>query len=68
MDGHRNYATMHVMTAGDGHRIKHALRQELQKQGIVHVTLELEYPGEHCHEPNCHVEQDHHIGHHHHHH
>ena len=68
MDGHRNYATMHVMTAGDGHQIKHALRQELQKQGIVHVTLELEYPGEHCHEPNCHVEQDHHIGHHHHHH
>jgi cobalt-zinc-cadmium efflux system protein len=68
MDGHRNYATMHVMTAGDGHQIKHALRQELQKQGIVHVTLELEYPGEHCHEPNCHVEHDHHIGHHHHHH
>ncbi len=70
MDGHRHYATMHIVAEGDAHHIKDAVRQELREHGIVHATLELEAPGEHCHEEHCHVE--HHeegsCGHHHHHH
>ncbi len=68
MDGHSHYATMHVVTSADSHHIKDMLRQELQEHGIGHATLELEKPGEHCHEEHCHVEQSHHTGHHHHHH
>ena len=68
MDGNHNYATMHVVASGDSHQIKHAIREELQEHGIGHVTLELEQPGEHCHEENCHVEHEEHGGCHHHHH
>ena len=69
MDGHNNYATLHVVAEGDAHHIKHAIREELSEHGIAHATLELEAPGEHCHEHNCtvhHTESGH--GHHHHHH
>lgn len=69
MDGNLNYATMHVVASGDGHKIKHAVREELREHGIGHATLELEQPGEHCHEEHCHVEHEEHgCGHHHHHH
>lgn len=68
MDGHHNYATMHVVASGKSHDIKHAVREELEEHGIGHVTIELEHPGEHCHEACCHVEESHHCGHHHHHH
>lgn len=73
MDGRRHYATMHIVTGGDGHHVKDAVRQELKEHGIVHATLELEGPGEHCHEEHCHIEHeeaggcDHHHHHHHHH-
>ena len=56
MDGHNNYATMHVVVNGDAHKIKHSIRDELKAHGIGHVTLELEYEGEHCHEERCHVD------------
>ncbi len=68
IDGHHNYATMHVVTSGDGHHIKHALRQEMKEHGIGHVTLELEEPNEHCQDENCSIEWEHHGTHHHHHH
>ena len=68
MDGHHNYATMHAVASGNSHAIKHAIRDELQEHGIGHVTIELEHPGEHCHEECCRVEESHHCGHHHHHH
>ena len=68
MDGHSNYATMHVVTGGDAHRVKDLIREELREHGIGHVTLELEAEGEHCHEENCHVEVHENHGHHHHHH
>lgn len=68
MDGHNNYATMHIVTNADPHRIKDAVREELGEHGIGHVTLELESEGEHCHEQCCHVEFDAGSGHHHHHH
>ena len=69
MDGHNNYATLHVVAEGDAHHIKEAVREELAEHGIAHATLELEAPGEHCHEKNCNPkapEGGH--GHHHHHH
>ena len=68
MDGQSNYATMHIVTAAEAHHIKDAVREELKEHGIGHATLELETPGEHCHEEHCHVEHHDHSGHHHHHH
>ena len=66
MDGHNNYATMHVVTSGDAHIIKDKIRDELREHGIGHVTLELESEGEHCHEEHCHVDVVSSSGHHHH--
>lgn len=68
MDGQSNYATMHIVTNGEPHGIKEAVRAELAEHGIGHTTLELEAEGEHCHEEHCHIEKSAHSGHHHHHH
>ncbi len=68
MDGHNNYATMHVVVNGDKHKIKHNIRDELKEHGIGHATLELEEEHEHCHEEHCHVDVVSSSGHHHHHH
>lgn len=68
MDGHNNYATMHVVVKGDTHTIKHNIRGELKEHGIGHATLEIETEGEHCHEEHCHVEIASSSCHHHHHH
>lgn len=68
IDGHHNYATMHIVTDGDSHKIKDEVREELREHGIVHATLELENENEHCHEEDCHIHFDHSSGHHHHHH
>ena len=66
MDGENHYATMHVVTIGDPHRIKDEIRMVLRKHHIGHVTLELEAPGEHCEDKVCH--NTHQVRHHHHHH
>lgn len=68
MDGHNNYATMHVVTNEDAHEIKEKIRAELKEHGVGHATLELEGENEHCHEENCSVEVHSHSHHHHHHH
>lgn len=68
IDGHHNYATMHIVTDGDSHNIKDKVREELREHGIVHATLELESENEHCHEEDCHIHFEHSSGHHHHHH
>lgn len=68
MDGQNNYATMHVVTNGDNHEIKHKIRELLHEHGICHVTLELEQEKEHCHQTSCHVEYQKRLGHCHHHH
>ncbi|MBO4941634.1 MAG: cation transporter [Clostridia bacterium] len=67
MDGQNNYATMHIVTNGDHHQIKHMVREELKEHGICHATLELEAEGEHCHQEHCHIETKISTGHHHHH-
>lgn len=66
MDGSNHYATMHIVTDHDHPKIKAAIRKELQQFGIGHITLELEAPGEHCCQSQCHVAVE--TGHHHHHH
>lgn len=68
IDGHHNYATMHIVTDGDSHKIKDEVREELREHGIIHATLELEGENEHCHEEDCHIHFEHSAGHHHHHH
>lgn len=68
MDGQSNYATMHLVTKGDGHEIKEAVREELKEHGIAHATLELEAEHEHCHEEHCTVKPSGGRSHHHHHH
>ena len=68
MDGQSNYATMHVVTNSDSHKIKETIREELLEHGINHTTLELETEDERCHEKNCSVEYKISSGHHHHHH
>ena len=69
MDGQNHFATMHVVTDHQPHKIKDAIRTELREHGIGHVTIELETSTEHCHEKHCHIHvaQGHHHHHHHHH-
>lgn len=66
-DGFNNYATMHVVTNCDSHKIKELIREELLEHGISHVTLELETEGENCREKICTVEHRKSSGHNHHH-
>lgn len=68
MDGHNHYATMHIVTDGDPHKVKDQVKEELREHGIGHATLELETTAEHCHEKDCTVEIHHEHHHHHHHH
>ena len=68
MDGQSNFATMHIVTDGDSHKVKELVREELKEHGISHATLELESPDEHCHEKECNQEHSHSCLHHQHHH
>ena len=65
-DGHRVCATVHIVTNGDHVRIKAAVREELEKFGITHATLELEVEGEPCRAEDCCTELKTGSGHHHH--
>ena len=68
MDGYHHYATLHVKTGAEHHKIKDLIRKELAEHGITHATLELEGEKEYCHHETCHVEEAVSHGHHHHHH
>lgn len=68
MDGHHNYATMHIVADENSHTIKDKIREELKEHGIGHATLEIENKDEHCHEEHCHIEHNPGSAHHHHHH
>lgn len=57
LDGHRHYAEIHVVADSSTEIIKEKIRHELLHHGIVHVTVEFENPGEHCHKKECSVEQ-----------
>jgi len=68
MDGVNNYATVHIVTDEEPHRIKHLVREEMAEHGISHITVEIETGDEHCLEKSCSVKQTIESGHHHHHH
>ena len=68
LDMHNNFATMHIVTDNDPHKIKDAIREELREHGIGHVTIEIETSLEHCHEKICHLEFNANSTHGHHHH
>jgi len=68
MDGHKNYATLHVVTDQNAQSIKARVREALSKYKISHATLELEKPYEVCAEPTCHLEHSFSLHHHSHHH
>lgn len=68
MDGHTNFATMHIVTDEDAEEIKEKVKEGLKEHGIAHSTLELEKTYEHCHEEHCYIESNHSHGHCHHHH
>lgn len=68
IDGYHNYATLHIVTNSDAHKVKDAVRQELMEHGIAHSTIETESVGEDCHDRECHICSDHKGYHHHHHH
>lgn len=55
LDGHNNYATLHLVVNTDPCVIKEKVRGELRQWGIGHVTLELEAAGTHCREETCFV-------------
>ncbi len=61
-----NFATMHIVTDGEPHTIKEAVREELRDYGIEHVTIETETREEPCREKVCNI-STHTAGHHHHH-
>ena len=70
MDGQKNYATLHIVTDSEPHKIKEKIRTELCELGIIHVTIELETGEECCHEKRCNTESNigaSHVHHHHHH-
>lgn len=68
LDGHRNYATLHIVTDANPHETKEKVRAELEEHGICHATLELESSEEFCNEENCKIDFSNEISHHHHHH
>ena len=68
LDGHNNFATMHIVSDKCQRELKEKIREELAEHGINHATLEFEKEGEHCDKTHCHIEHNHHEGHHHHHH
>ena len=67
IDGITHYATLHLVTDENPKTIKQAVKETLHQHGISHVTLELETPGEDCHEKTCTTEANVSCCHHHHH-
>ncbi len=68
MDGQSNFATMHIVTDSEAHKIKDKVREELRAHKIEHVTIEVETSEEQCHEKHCNVNVCTHSTHNHHHH
>lgn len=67
IDGYNHCATMHIVTDTPSYKIKNEIKKELEKYGIVHITLELEGVDEIC-DKRCHIIANDTCGHHHHHH
>ncbi len=55
LDVRNHLATMHIVTDSEPHNIKDAVREELRKHKIQHVTIEIEANSEHCHDKLCYI-------------
>lgn len=65
LDGENNYATMHVVTnTKDLKKLKHSVREEMEEEGIIHTTIEIE--DEICDEVECVIKNVSNHSHHHH--
>ncbi len=53
MDGEDCYATMHIVTAKEGKKVKAEARERLKELGVVHATIELETADENCCSKTC---------------
>lgn len=53
LDGFHNYATLHVVTDQPTATLKQQIKSELAEHHIVHTTIEMETPTEHCTDLNC---------------
>ena len=67
IDGYTNFATLHVIVKKYNSNIKHEVKEELEKLGICHSTIELEEENEKCHEELCEMDNKKIIHNHHHH-
>lgn len=67
MDGKNNFATMHIITDINSHKIKDVIREKLREHNIFHVTIEIESSEENCHGRHCEIESNACLGHCHHH-
>lgn len=67
IDGYTNFATLHVIVKKYNSNIKHEVKEELEKLGICHSTIELEEENEKCHEELCEMDNKKTIHNHHHH-
>lgn len=67
IDGNDVLATLHVVSNKSDKKLKEKIREELNKFGINHVTIELENPKDECNEKTCEVSKNKQIKHHHHH-
>lgn len=67
LDEQNIFVTMHVVTTRDFAEVKKEIREELEEHGIGHATLEMEKPGEDCHQTSCEIHSSGHTHHHHHH-
>lgn len=69
IDGHNNFATMHVVTKLENTKIlKHEIKEELKEHSIGHTTIEIEEPDDKCEETECIINNECEHKHHHHHH
>ena len=59
IDGYNNCATMHVV-GEDYVKLKKLVKEELEKYGICHSTIEIESVDENCDEKNCNPTYQHH--------
>lgn len=67
IDGYTNFATLHVIVKKYNSNIKYEVKEELEKLGICHSTIELEEENEKCHEELCEMDNKKIIHNHHHH-
>lgn len=53
LDGQHHYATLHAVTDSPSIALKEAIRKQVAKQGISHVTIEFEGSSEDCVQKVC---------------